>query len=334
MMRTSLHGVIEAADRPGPAVAPVWTTHRHKPGPEPTRLVYILGAGHSGSTLLAMLFGAHPEICTIGEVKAPAVHDVGYKCSCGQRIDECEFWQAMVDLVAQGGATLDLPGGTTDFRRARSPYVRRLLRPLHRGPILEWVREAALSISPTWKPHLQRFDVLSAAVARAACELTGTHVFVDSSKTGIQLKYLLRNPALDVKVIRLVRDGRGVSNSYRKSDGLSFADAAFLWRRSNEEAAAIVEQLAVDRWFDLRYEALCSNLTATMGELVQFAGVKAGPVRFDIERRQHVLGNNKMRLNPAQIRLDEKWRKALSAEDIRTFDRVAGALNRELGYAP
>ena len=46
---------------------------------------------------------------------------------------------------------------------------------------------------------------------------------VDSSKVAVRLKYLLRNPELDVKVIRLIRDGRGVALTYM--DPAQFADA-------------------------------------------------------------------------------------------------------------
>ena len=52
---------------------------------------------------------------------------------------------------------------------------------------------------------------------------TGKSVIVDSSKIGIRLKYLLRNPCLDVKIIRLIRDGRGVALTYMNPAG--FADA-------------------------------------------------------------------------------------------------------------
>ena len=33
-----------------------------------TDVVYIMGHGYSGSTLLTFLLGAHPEIATIGEL--------------------------------------------------------------------------------------------------------------------------------------------------------------------------------------------------------------------------------------------------------------------------
>ena len=58
----------------------------------PTRLFYILAASHSGSTLLAMLLGSHPDVCTAGELKAASVGDVdAYRCSCGAPILQCGF---------------------------------------------------------------------------------------------------------------------------------------------------------------------------------------------------------------------------------------------------
>jgi hypothetical protein len=298
-----------------------------------TSVVYLLGAGHSGSTLLATLLGSHPRICTIGEVKAPAIHDVSsYRCSCGRIIGHCGFWRALSELVGRHGVTLDVSNGTTDIRRAESAYVRRLSRPLHRGPLLERVRDLGLAMAPAWREHRRRFDVLSAAIASSVCQLTDTDVFVDSSKTGVQLKYLLRSPKLHVKVIRLVRDGRGVSNSYRKAENLSMSEAAYVWRRSNEEAAAIVKQLDPNRWLDIRYENLCRDVTGTMRSIFEFIGVEPVAAVSYTTREQHVLGNDKMRMNIGEIHLDEKWRKTLSDDDVRTFERVAGSLNRQLGY--
>jgi hypothetical protein len=296
--------------------------------------IYILGAGHSGSTLLAMLLGMHPRICTVGEVKAPTLSSAAhYRCSCGEPISTCGFWRSVAREVRARGAHLDMASGATDIRRAPTPYVRRLLKPLHRSARLEWLRDSALSLSPAWRRHVEQFQVLNAALARAACTITGTEVFVDSSKTGLQLKYLLASPELDVKVIRLVRDGRGVSLSYRTSEGFSLERAAYAWRRANQEAEAITSSLGPDRWLDLRYEGLCADPQATLRALFEFAGV--GPpasLSQSAAGVQHVLGNNKARLNPDQVRLDEKWRRTLTAEDLATFDRVAGPVNRRFGY--
>ena len=42
-----------------------------------TDLVYILSPSYSGSTLLTFLLNTHPEIATIGELKAQALGNLG-----------------------------------------------------------------------------------------------------------------------------------------------------------------------------------------------------------------------------------------------------------------
>src|SRR6185503_10428638 len=103
----------------------------------------------------------------------------------------------------------------------------------------------------------------------------------DSSKVALRLKYLLRIPSLDIKVIRCTRDGRAVSLTYM--DDWAFADsadpslrgggtgekrpsvrrnmmeAANEWKRSNEAADCLLAQLPRDQWMEVRYEDLCAN---------------------------------------------------------------------------
>ena len=94
-------------------------------------LVYLLAASHSGSTLLAFLLGGHPDVCTVGEIKVTSLGDpTRYRCSCGDH-PACPFWTRVGTMAARG-----LPFDVTPPDRrpnGRDPYVRRLLRPLHRG---------------------------------------------------------------------------------------------------------------------------------------------------------------------------------------------------------
>ena len=79
-------------------------------------LAYILAASHSGSTLLAMLLGAHPEVCSVGELKISptALGDPRqYRCSCGQRITACTFWKHV-------GAAMKVRGHQFDVTNART----------------------------------------------------------------------------------------------------------------------------------------------------------------------------------------------------------------------
>src|SRR5215207_1607769 len=284
-------------------------------------LVYLLAASHSGSTLLAMLLGAHPDICTVGELKLTSLGDVRrYRCACGDLIDACPFWTAVVSRLRAEGIPFDLGGCSTDYASGTGAGARRLLSPLHRSPPLEWVRDAALAFMPGWRAHLARTQANNAALAAAVLDLTGRRVIVDSSKIGIRLKFLLRNPRFDVKVVRLTRDGRAVSLTYM--DPFGFADAkqpalrggghggnrdaerlpmdraAREWRRANEEAEAICATLDPSRFITARYEDLCENPDATLARTFEFIGVEPlSPARLlAAPPQRHVVGNG-MRLD-------------------------------------
>lgn len=322
-----------------------------------TRLVYILAASHSGSTLLAMLLAGHPEVCTVGELKANALGARDeYRCSCGRYLRECPFWADVQAAVRARGFAFDIFQAGTDVRSGARPAWRRLLRPLHRGPALEFLRDTALGLAPGWRAHLAHVDALNAALARAVCDRAAARVIVDSSKIGLRLKYLLRNPAFDVKVLRLVRDGRAVALTYmdperfadasnpslrgggagrdREAERLSMTAAAHEWRRSTEEAATLVARLPPDRVLELRYEQLCADLSQTLALALTFIGVDPAGWNPDFRSRDHHVLGNGMRLDASStVRLDDRWRQVLDADALRTFDSVAGDLNRRLGYA-
>ncbi len=323
-----------------------------------TRLAYILAASHSGSTLLAMLLNAHPDVCSVGELKATSLGDAErYRCSCGEFIRRCSFWRRVSEGMARRGIDFDIAAAGTHFGAGGSAYIARLLRPLHRGRLFEAARDVALRLSPAWRREYPRVQRRNAALAETLCELTGARVVVDSSKVGLRLKYLLRNRDLDVKVIRLIRDGRAVALTYtdpasfadavdpalrgggtggdRRAERLSLAEAAREWRRSNEEAEEIVRGMDASRCIEVRYESVCSDTAATLCRLWGFLGVDPSRGTGDFRSAEHHVLGNGMRLDAtSEIRLDERWRTALSWADLATFDAVAGELNCRYGYVP
>jgi hypothetical protein len=330
----------------------------HSRGPTAVRLAYVLAASHSGSTLLSMLLGAHPQIATIGEIKlsAKAMGDLDqYRCSCGRLIRECDFWRKVKEGMAARGFDFDLARAGTDYRISESPYVRRLLGPMHHGRLLEGFRDTALGLSGVWRRQLAETHRRNAALVSVICKIKEADVIVDSSKIGLRLKYLLRNPELDVKVIRLIRDGRGVALTYmdpaafadardparragglggnREKERMSIAAAACEWRRCMEEAENVLRGLPSSRQIEVRYEDYCKDPVATLSRLHRFLGVEPGRQPRDFRSvEQHVIGNG-MRLDiTSEVRLDERWREVLSEQELRTFDAIAGQTNRRYGY--
>lgn len=328
------------------------STARRRP-----RIAYILACSHSGSTLLAMLLGAHADAITVGELTGARIDDPDkYLCSCGKVLNDCAFWARVRETMAQKGLNYAPNRAGTDIRETSDAVIRRLLSPLHRRRLLESVRDAALFIYPPWRRHLSRVQQRNARLVETICELSGAKVVVDSGKIGLRLKYLLRNDAFDVRIIRLIRDGRGVALTV--TDEGRFADAtnpklrgggfgtaswcrnrpisfgANVWRRSNEEAECIISQLNRSQWMEMRYEQLCAAPAESLRTICGF--LELDPERVVLNFRgveHHVIGNG-MRLNDtAEIRLDERWREFLSEEDRGVFDSIAGDLNRRYGYA-
>lgn len=294
-------------------------------------LIYIHSASHSGSTLLAQLLARHPEVATVGELSG-TIHRArpGYQCSCGVELVQCGFWQCVSAAMAKRGFTYSATTAETDIRNAANPVARKLLKPLHRGPLLELARDVGMVL--VGRSHLERQQALKTALIESVTECTGRPVLVDSSKSGLQLKYHLRNPSLEVKAIGLVRDGRGVALSIARNQSTTFPKGARDWRRTNEEAQALAERMGEARWIGVRYEALCEDPQGTLNRIWRFIGVAPRDLDECPAPHAHVLGHGSRIGGSKKIHNSEKWRKELSADDLRTFDSIAGPLNRRLGY--
>ncbi len=92
MTQSTKNQMPPSAINPQPSTYPTQTAQRVSPHAK-LRVAYVLACSHSGSTLLAMLLGAHPDACTIGELKLSSLGDIDcYRCSCGELIVQCAFW--------------------------------------------------------------------------------------------------------------------------------------------------------------------------------------------------------------------------------------------------
>jgi hypothetical protein len=319
------------------------------------RLTYILAASHSGSTLLSMLLGAHPDACTVGELKLSIPGDLErYRCGCGEPIKHCSFWQKVSSVMKREGINFEIGLTNLNILSTDNPYIHYLLKPLHRGPFLEVIRDIALSIQPAWHTHRNDVKKKNIAIIEALHEVTGAKVIIDSSKIGLRLKYLLKDKETDIRIIRLIRDGRGVALTHTdpfsfadaKDPGLraggyggnrenerSIIDAANEWQRSNEEAEAVLATVDRSRWTEIRYEQLCKDPDNTLSDLCIFLNLAPEKITRDFRKiTQHVIGNGMRLDNSSLISHDERWKTCLTAEQLRIFDSVAGQMNRKYGY--
>ena len=128
------------------------------------------------------------------------------------------------------------------------------------------------------------------------------------------------------------RCGSGVVGGGRHT-GLNMRRAAREWGRSNEAAEAIIQRLPRSQWLDVRYESLCEDPHTVLRNACEFLGMDPDRIVVDFRSRPHHVVGNGMRFDlTSEIRLDQRWRKALTPDQLRDFEAVAGHLNRRYGY--
>lgn len=319
------------------------------------KLVYILAASHSGSTLLAMLLNSHPDISTAGELKASNLGVTeNYLCSCREELKHCPFWKEVSQRMAKQGLAFDIRASRMDLQFGNSKYTKRLLKPLHRGRFLELIRSGLLSLSGSWRRNHVAWQQRNRELIGVISDKNSTQFVVDSSKTGLRLRYLKSIPGLDIHVIRLTRDGRAVTLTYlqpaefadaRKSEmrgggtgeyrgyGLDMLGAIERWWRSNEEADRAFQSVPETNRLQISYEDLCTETTVVMSRIFSFLGVKDNLSYREFRDNDHHLVGNGMRLDgSSEVQLDDRWRQSLGESDMKVFEDHARDKNMKYGY--
>jgi hypothetical protein len=297
--------------------------------------VVVACSPYSGSTLLASLLGAHPEIATVSEVsgtRRTGQMDV-FRCSCQRLMTECPFWQEVQNRAPAAGIE---DFALSDFRLhfgKPGPLQRIRTGPL-RWTRAEDIRDAVFNFVPSHERSMRKLGQRNRQFANVVLDVTSKRVFVDTSKEGMRLRYLRRYLDMDLKAVHLIRDVRGVVSSSKRRHGaeVDVAAAAKAWARTNATLMRHLKALDASNRMLVRYEDLCRDPAGTMAALYDFCGVDPAAVpRPSVSNQsQHLLGN-RTRLQPtAEIRLDERWRSSLSSEDLAAIVRAADPVARSL----
>ncbi len=302
-----------------------------------TRVLVIGGWGRCGSTLLDMMLGQLDGFVSAGEVRELWLRGCveNRPCGCGEPFARCSFWTEVGREAFGGWDRLDLD--TVLRVRYRRDRAWRLPRLLLGGDV-----RGELGI------YIEAVQRLLRAVGAVA----GASVVVDSSKLPTHTMLLERAPELDVRMVHLVRDSRGVAFSNRKHVVKSVTEgrpttlprhgpvgSATRYTYYNGAITGAVGRRNIPT-IRLRYEDLIADPAARLLDVAQHA---SGTTHHDLGfvdagravlRPNHLVDGNPVRFaqGPLELRLDDAWRHELSELDRRAMTVLTYPLLRTYGY--
>lgn len=289
---------------------------------EKIKVIYIAGDGRSGSTLLGRMLSEAPNMLMCGEIVALWTRgwdsgNVQEFCACGAELESCPHWgpvlaEAGLDektLIDQHKLAMPL------FRRSRIAAIKEILLPSKGIPPLKELEKKYVDLY------------------RAIAKRNESKVIVDTSKTPAFAFALARQKEIDLRIIHLIRDSRGVAYSWTKK--LSRTDLGkrktFL-RQANPLLTSLqwsLTQLLLppllkrdNSILEINYEDVVKNPIREINNILNFSGeptlpdnpdfLKDGCVRLN--DHHSLLGNPNRTLNGwITLREDDAWRSKLSS---------------------
>ena len=304
-----------------------------------TQVVFVGGMPRSGSTLLDLMVGQLPGHCDVGELfymwQAGALRD--QRCACGEVFSACPFWQAVGDAAFGGWDQVDVP---------------RLLRLQHRVD-----RTAVLPLLllgrllPRHAAQVREYLDVTSRLYAAIAEVTGSSVVVDSTKRPSTAYLLRRAPQVALSIVLVVRDPRGVVNSWSRKVELPENAGARSYLKQRPLRQIVRRWVTVNLMTELlgrdvpmvrlRYEDLVSAPREAMHEVLALTGTPVtedatsflGPDGLRTGKSHAVAGGRvRMRTGPLPLRLDEAWRRELPTWKRVVTVACTAPLMRRYGY--
>ena len=282
------------------------------------KIIYIAGSGHSGSTLLDRVVGSSRNIVALGELeflpnfvikrKLPKnIKHVSENCLCTKPLDKCEFWATIIKKV-----------DVNDLYNYRST-------------LWEKVKLAASVYLPC-KPRFPKTQ--DEKLFNAIHEKSTAEFILDSSKDIRRLMFLDTLPSTEIRVIHLIRDGRGVVNSNIKL-GNSGIGTYLRWVTVNILVGHYLRKKK-HRYIRISYDQFATDPRKHLSKINKSMGLKVDPDNFIKEVNKqtyhHIDGNPRSREKLEKIHYDQSWKRQMGIFRRTFYNIITYIPNRRWVY--
>lgn len=245
------------------------------------KLVYLMGAGRSGTTILSLLLGNNRNAKALGELhQLPDYFSLEKDCSCGKILSSCPFWSEYYPKLHQ---------------QFDSDIYRQQARELESHRYV-----AKYFFSPKRAEKFSEYVQANKCMFNKLSEGRGP-VLIDSAKyigRALALNTVLKD---EIHFIYLVRDPRGVANSFSKNvqTQRGWLSSTIYYVIVNCVALITTKTLLRGKVQKIRYEDLLSNPASTLNTLSENLGVDVRDVNQLLisgssMQTGHVIGGNRL----------------------------------------
>lgn len=284
-----------------------------------TKVLCIVGAGRSGSTILGQVLDGVEGFFSVGELYY--LWDRGLLenrlCGCGVFFKECPLWTAVLKRSFGGAEGVD----AEEMLRLREHTLSN--RQLLFAPA-KTRREALARMGN----YLRVLEILYDGVRSAS----QSKVIVDTSKSPSYCYELDSIPSIEVYVVHLVRDPRATAYSWWTRRKLQPASekrpSRYMTRHHPLKTSLIwdawnflIEKLWAgdpNRYLLLRYEDFVEDPQGALRDILRLVGEEDAKLPFTGEREvslsaNHVFSGNPSRLQSGTVKIkpDEEWRQKM-----------------------
>lgn len=291
-----------------------------------SNLIYILSDVRSGSTVLDLLLGKHPQIVSVGELQfLKEFFQNREKCTCGEPMPDCEFWKKIAERlqtqnfeIQDSTSLLDLPSG----------FWQKIWFNLN----LHFGKRAAVE-NQINRPIIQ----YNWSVIDTIAEEMQVKYVLESSKIPERAKYYsLFAGERNIKFIFLIRDGRGVSFSKMRRNGYSAFRSAASWFLVNTNLILFRLSLPASQKLSIRYEDLCQKPNRELGKILRFLNLeRPADLLHAPVLKAHNVGGSPHRFHQKenfQLREDRRWQTEMRQFDLLTVSTLTFVINFFSGY--
>jgi hypothetical protein len=252
-------------------------------GEERPQVIYVMGAGRSGSTILGVTLGNYGNVFYAGELD-------GWLGRSGEpQMDDprrARFWSSVREQV--GGAS-ELFGRTAELSLERSISLLRI----HRWRARRRIRG----------PYRRVAEELYRAVSAVA----GTPLIVDTSHYPLRARELQALDGIDLYLIYLMRDPQSVVASFNRKDVAQYTKSTlttnvYLWL-TNLLCVWVFLRSRRERRIVVRHEDFVADPGSVVQDILRCVGVKASPPDFSaLDTGVAFQGNRVIRSERAALR--------------------------------